>query len=298
MTRFWAVLFVLVFTLPAQAAENLRHPELQRFEEQGGKVEFLGHAYGLDGWLLTKSDLQPTAAYTTPEGGLVRGVLINPEGNIETMEQLLAFKARMEGAQDALPGASAAPGAPKAEKFYAEVEKAPWAKVGAEDAPYLYMFFNVNCDHCQKYWKDLQPAIKSGKLQVRLAPFGAAPENRVGGAGVLSSKTPGEAWDKYIAGDKSAIDKDKLVDGSLAAVDANTALLKKWNVQGVPFTVYRRLTDGVVTVIAGRPDNIMLILADLIKREVAVAAPKEEAPSKDDRKKQEKPEKKTEGKKP
>lgn len=261
----WLVAFAILFAVPAVAADNLRHPELRKFEEEGGKVEFIGHAYGLDGWLLTRKDVSPRTVYTTPEGGLVMGLLVNPEGKLETTEQLLAFKARTEGAQESLPGASLAT-ASAVEKFYAAVEKSNWVVAGNPDAPYIYVFMNVTCDHCQAYWKELQAAVKGGQAQVRLVPFGISPENVETGAAFLSVDNPVAAWQQFIEGNKGALSKDKIKEAGLAALDANTQLLKTWKIAGVPpYTVYRKPADGKVMTVIGRPENTMRVLADLMK---------------------------------
>lgn len=252
----------------ASAPQNeLRHPELEKFKNDGGEVEFIGHAYGLDGWLLTRKDLPPRTAYTTAEGGLVLGQLVNRDGAVETMSQLHALKAKMEGSQEALPGAEEPKStASKSERFYALLERrAAWAQAGSNDAPYLYMMMNVNCDHCKEYWKQLEPAVKQGKLQVRLVPFGQAPANRDGGAALLSSADPGAAWSEYIGGKADALAASKIVDGALAAVAANTKLVAEFNVTHTPFTIYRRPDDGKLTVIAGKPANLMLLQAELAK---------------------------------
>jgi hypothetical protein len=254
---------------PAVAApENaLRHPELEKFKKDGGEVEFIGHAYGLDGWLLTRKDLSPRTAYTTAQGGLVLGQLVSPDGAVETMSQLHALKAKMEGAQDALPGAEDPRStASRAERFYAQVERrAAWAQAGREDAPYLYMLMNVNCDHCKAYWKELEPAVRQGRLQVRLVPFGQAPANREGGAALLSSEDPGTAWSEYIDGKTAALGAAKIVDGADAAIAANTRLVADFNIAQTPFTIYRRPDDGALTVIPGKPKNIMLLQAELAR---------------------------------
>lgn len=253
---------------PAGVSVNeLRHPELEKFKNDGGEVEFIGHAYGLDGWLLTRQDITPRTAYTTAEGGLVIGQLVNPDGEVETMGQLHALKARMEGAQGAMPGAEdPRSNASKAEHFYAVVERrAAWVQAGSEEAPYLYIFMNVNCDHCKEYWKELEPAVKDGRLQVRLVPFGQQPANRDGGAALMSSADPGAAWSEYIAGNTAALGAGKIVDGALAAVAANTKMVADYKISTSPFTIYRRPDDGRLIVIPGKPGNMMLLLAELAR---------------------------------
>jgi hypothetical protein len=268
--------FLLALAPGVSLAVEPTHPELRRFIESGGEVEYLGHALGVDGWLLTKTNAAGKAvvryAYATPEGGLVLGILLDPQGGVETKKQLTALMRREEGAQASkTPGISAGKTADsgKAEQFYAEVEKAAWARAGSADAPYLYLFINTTCPECQKFWGELQEPVKAGRLQVRLVPFGAIAVNRESGAALLSSEDPGDDWSRFIAGDASVLSKDKVSGDALAKIDANTRLAANWKLQGPPFTLYRRPADGVVTAIVGEPDNLMLVLADLMEEEEA-----------------------------
>lgn len=254
---------LLIHAGTADAAEDRRHPELQKFESEGGRIEFLGHALGLDGWLLLTKDGRAQYAYTSPEGGLVLGMLVNPDGTVETANQLKAYKAKMEGAQESLPGADK--GASKAEQLYAAVEKSNWVALGNKDAPYLYMFMNVSCEHCQAFWKDLQRTVEKGNLQVRFVPFGKLAENNEGGAALLSVPDPAAAWQEYLAGKTEALGKDKISPGALDKVAANTALAEEWRLKGTPFTLYRKVDNGTVLAVVGRPANVMLVLADLLR---------------------------------
>jgi hypothetical protein len=270
MKRFSFLLLALaVLAAPvcARAAEVELPPILQKLKNDGAKIEFMGHSYGADGWRIVMKDGEDAKyAYTTPEGGVLLGILLRPDGTSETNEQLKALKAKVDGGQGSLVGAEkAATGSVKSEKLYAAVEKSAWARTGDDKAPYLYLFVNMLCDHCQSLWKSLEGPVKSGKLQVRIVPFGKVEQNRDMGAALLSADDPAAAWNAVIRGDQKALAKDKIKPGTLEKVDANTALFRDWTLQGPPFTIYRRPTDGQITVVSGEPDNIMLVLADLVK---------------------------------
>jgi thiol:disulfide interchange protein DsbG len=248
-----------------KAATPADNPAFKKFLDEGGRMEFLGNAYGLDGWLLIHKDNKLTTIYTTPEGGLIKGGLFDPSGQPVTAQQIQAFQARMNGAQGAVPGAERG-GASKAETVYAKVEKANWVRVGSKDAPYLYMFINVGCAHCQELWKKLQPAVKAGTLQLRIVPFGEKELNRDGGAALLSVDKPGDAWQEFIDGKQDSLASDKIKGDARKQIDANTKLVQQTGIPGpLPFTIYRKLTDGTVTAIVGEPDNIMVVQADLMK---------------------------------
>jgi len=248
----------------SSAPETLRSPVLKQYEAAGGTVDFIGSAHGLDGWVVkdAKGDVK-TTVYTTQDGAMVSGMMFSSEGDNETAKQLEAYHQRITGSQAAAPGADKS--SSKSEKLYAEVEKAGWVALGNAAAPYIYVFLNVNCDHCQNFWKDLENAVNEGKLQVRIVPYGKNPENRDGGAALLSVEDPQKAWISYVSGDKSALGKEKVKDENYLKIDANTALVDTWQLSGPPFTLYRRPADGVLTAIVGRPDNIMLLLSEFIK---------------------------------
>lgn len=254
----------LFFATSASFAQKTeQHPVLQKFEAEGGKVDFLGHAYGMEGWIVFNPKGGVHYVYTTPDGALLKGMLFAPDGTLETAKQIKAYKERTEGVLASVPGADKS--SLKSEKFYAETEQSGWVGLGSTTAPYIYVFINVNCDHCLAFLKEIDSAVTGGKIQVRLVPYGAVEANRDGGAALLSAEHPDIVWPAYLAGDKTVLAKDKIKPEAYLKVDANTKLVKDWKLSGPPFTLYRRPADGVVTAIAGRPENTMLLLSEFLK---------------------------------
>jgi len=263
-----ALLLAAATGASAQDKAQARHVELQKFEQSGGKVEYMGYKLGLDAWLLTKADGAVMTAYTTKEGGLIVGTLFETDGTSATVGQMASLSARQDGAQDALQGALLPDSsASRAERFYAEIEnRAAWGESGAKDAPYVYLLFNADCDHCKDFWVEIRNHVKNGALKVRFVPWGAAEANRIGGAAMLSSPDPAKSWSDFVDGKRAALGADKVKDGAIAAVDANTALVKRWGVDKyLPFLIYRRPADGKITAVLGPPQNIMLFMADIAK---------------------------------
>lgn len=259
-----AVAAVLLFTMPAFAQNELRSPLLNKFEEAGGSVEFIGSSHGLDGWVAkdSKGEVKQTV-YTTQDGAMVVGKLISPDGELETKTQLEAYLKRTKGSQDAAPGAEKS--SSKSEQLYAKTEQAGWVGLGKDDVPYIYIFMNVTCDHCQNFWKDIEDYVTREKLQVRLVPYGKSDENRDGGAALLAAADPLAAWKAYLTGNKDVLSKDKATEESYKQIDMNNALVAAYKLGGPPFTLYRRPGDGTLAAIVGRPDNVMLMMAELIK---------------------------------
>lgn len=266
------VLLCFVLAAPALAAEDNWHPSLKKFEEDGGTVEFLGRAYGMDGWIIMTKEGDVKYVYTNDQGALVLGVLIGADGKVKTAEQLIAYKARKSGSQAALPGALEGADVPKVEKVYAGVEKSNWVAIGRADAPYIYIFINVTCEHCHALWNDLVPAVRAGNLQVRLVPFGKLTQNLEGGAALLSSDNPEQAWVKFLAGDKAALSKEMIRPGAIEKIAENSKFVAAEKFQGPPFTIYRRPHDGKIQVVVGRPKNAMLMIADLMRQPSDAAA--------------------------
>lgn len=296
LTRLFVLALVLLIAVPALAQESMPaaatpaapaeapteakaknnfapsgyakvHPALADFEAQGGLIDYIGKEGGVEGFVLVTPDQQIKTVYITPEGAMVMGILVDRDGANLTGKQLQAYRARLGGDQSAAPGADKT-SMSKAERVYAEVEKADWVAVGREGAPYAYMFMNVGCDHCQAFFRDMKPAIDAGRIQLRLLPFGNVPANRDGGAALLSVDNPQAAWEAFMEGDTAALGADKIKDGALEMVAENTKLVATHKMQGPPFTLYRRPQDAQITAVVGRPKNPMLFMADLMPPEM------------------------------
>ncbi len=241
-----------------------------QFEKTGGKVIYLGKSYDLDGWLLAKRDGEPhTILYISPAGAMLRGRLFSSSGKDITKTQLEIYKQRNSRSQGAVPIPENADleAVPKGELFYSETEKANWVRVGVPDAPYVYVFINANCEHCQSLWRTFKGSVDKGMLQLRLIPSGEKEDNRDAGAAMLSVENPGQAWQEYMDGKKGSLDKNLIKGDALERLQANTKLTKKWKLPQIPLTVYRKVTDGTVMVVPGQPSNPMLIMPDLMKIE-------------------------------
>ena len=83
-------LVLVGYSVEAKAAE--KHEMLKQVEAQGYKVDFMGNAYGMDGWIIRDDKDQAQYAYTTKEGALVMGFLITPTGDVHTFEQVEAMR--------------------------------------------------------------------------------------------------------------------------------------------------------------------------------------------------------------
>lgn len=274
-------------------------PLLKKFAaDKNATIYKLGQKHGMDGWLID-IDGKQQFAYSSPEGGIIFGVLLSPTGQVETIEQMQTWQGKKQDAEmrgktlteptekstetaNITVPVQLAPVAQEPEKvektatseksssrsgvFYNTVEKAHWFAVGNNNAPYIYVFMNPSCVHCLDYWKDLQPYIKSGTIQVRVLPFGSTADNRVPSAALLSSSDPAAAWQAYVDGDKNILGADKVTENTAYnKSDSNTAIWTEWRLPATPFTVYRAPESGKIKVLSGRPDNLLLLLSDFIR---------------------------------
>lgn len=271
-TALLAAALCFLAAVPAFAQGNTpRKPdtaELRAFEARGGKLEYLGRSFDVDGWLPVKRDGTPSndALYVTPTGAIVKGHLFSPGGQNLTKTQFQLYKFRQGGSQKALPEADAGNDAvPKAEQFYTATEASNWVRAGMIDAPYVYMYVNVNCDHCQSMFRTLKGSVEKGLLQLRIVPLGEMDENLNGGAALLSVDDPADSWQKYMDGQKGELHKTKIKGDALEKMRSNNKMAKKFSVPAPPFIIYRKVSDGSLMVTVGKIDNPMQMMSDLMK---------------------------------
>lgn len=263
-----AVAIAMFWSGAAMAQKKPQTAELIQFEKLGGKILYIGKSYDMDGWLLVGRDGEVRSMiYTSPMGAMLKGRLFSGGGKDITKTQLQIYKARSAGSQQAVPIEPNADkdAIPKAEQFYAAVEKANWVRVGKPDAPYIYMFINVNCEHCQSLYRTLKGSLDKGLIQLRLLPAGEQDDNRDGGAAMLSVDDPGAAWQDYMDGKKGGLHKSLIKGDALDKVKANGKLAREWKLPQYPFIVYRKVSDGTLMTVVGQPENPMLLLMDLMK---------------------------------
>lgn len=252
----------------ALAQQKPSTPELREFERNGGKLVHLGKTFEVDGWLLVNRDGTPArdVLYILPSGAIVKGFLYTSGGTNITKSQFQLYHKRQDGSQGAIPfdkGDEVA--LPPAEVFYSAAEKSNWVRTGMVDAPYVYMFINVNCEHCQSLWRTLKGSVDKGLLQLRIIPLGEQDANLEGGAALLSSEDPGQAWQEYMDGKKGTLHKTKIKGDALEKMRENNKLAKKWKLPAMPFLIYRKVSDGTLLTVAEKLDNPMQMMSDLVK---------------------------------
>ncbi len=282
---------VLTFVSMPSHAQDVEYAEkntlLRTFEEKGGIVDYLGRSHGLDGWIIRGPEGSAQYVYTNKEGATLIGMLFSSDAKMVTKTQVQAYVARLNGSQAAMQGEDIS-NLSNAEKVYADIEmRSNWIQLGKKEAPYIYTFVNPHCDHCHDFLNKVMPHIKSGKLSVRLIPYGSQPENKLGAQILLSEEKPLDAIMSLLKGENKLGEDQK---GKIKADAETNVLLNNFFAQELvpkapPFTIYRKVTDGTLSVISGIPKNLISLLVDLEKTEDQIAVKKEKTEKKKEGKK-------------
>jgi protein-disulfide isomerase len=263
------------------------NPVLNALQKQGSKFYYLGNRSGLDGWFIIREG-QVQIAYATPDNkGAMIGAMFGQDGENITALQVenlvrnnkevadVIAKAQKEQAAIAQAGspAAASPPAPSSgglpattlspgERLIRDLSASSTILLGTASTPEILMVMDPRCPHCQATWKALHDAVTKGQLHIRMIPIGIqGTDNERAAAILLSTSNTMAAWDKYVAGDATALAGTPSAT-ALAAVRANTAVIDNWQIDKTPYLVYRA-KDGKVKILSGEPDKISILLTDL-----------------------------------
>jgi thiol:disulfide interchange protein DsbG len=159
------------------------------------------------------------------------------------------------------------------EDAWRQLEQSHWIADGSDRAPrVVYVFTDLNCPYCEKFWADARPWVESGNVQLRHVIVGVvAPSSPGMGAALLSEKNPAAALDAYESHSPTAArlisPSDRTqpsAEGYLtpltsippdlqAQLDANYSLMTSSGLRGTPAVVWRNI-DHEVRMRAGAPD--------------------------------------------
>jgi thiol:disulfide interchange protein DsbG len=156
----------------------------------------------------------------------------------------------------------AAPTIPPGERLLLDLQDARGVDVGDSQAPLLYMIMDPNCPHCQATWRLLRDAVLKKAIRIRLIPIGMNDEDERASAQLLRSKDPLDAWDKYVAGDKSQLAgtaDPKIIND----VRSNHAMVDSWSITETPYMAYRSAKSGEMKIIAGEPAHADSLVSDV-----------------------------------
>ncbi|MGH8856428.1 MAG: thiol:disulfide interchange protein DsbG [Polaromonas sp.] len=241
----FAVLFALLGTALAARAENWPAP-IKALETQG--VEVIGRfdaPGGLKGYAAMMQQ-QPLAIYLTADGKqAIVGTMVDAKGaNLS------------QGSLDRLVSK------PMTDRAWGQLEKSTWIVDGSKNAPrVIYTFTDPNCPYCNKFWNEVQPWVKTGKVQVRHVLVGILMDSSAGkAAALLSAEDPQAALAQHEQQHASGGVKPvgQISAKVRAQLDANQQLMQQLGSSATPTTFYKD-ASGNLQRVQGAPSAEMLV---------------------------------------
>ena len=227
---------------PEMGAEQIP-ASIEAMRRKGAEVVELGAAEGLRGFLVRQPGGGTYAAYVTPSGAVVVGLLYGADGEVVTERQLAEAReaGRLAGVAPApgpaggsagrdAPGRDAAP-----QSRVAGLVEATRAASGfwmGSQGPVIHVFADPTCPFSERHVNALKRDAAAGRLRAHVIPVGILGERAALRAVEIAGADEARiAWEGGFGG---------LVDRGLGAarIEANNALLDRWRVNGVPFSVW------------------------------------------------------------
>lgn len=245
MTRLsvlsWALLPGLLGAALTAQAEKWPAP-IKALESQG--VEVVGRfdaPGGLKGYAGLMGQ-QPLALYLTPDGKqVIVGTMLDAKGTNLSQAPLDKLVSK-----------------PMTAKVWSQLEKTSWIGDGSKTAArVVYTFTDPNCPYCNKFWKDAQPWVKAGKVQVRHILVGILAESSPGkAAALLSADDPSAALAQHEQQQAGGGIKPlpQMPAKARAQLDAHQALMQQLGASATPTTFYKD-DAGKLQMVQGAPQG-------------------------------------------
>ena len=244
--RGWVVLASVIAAASAatvrgadgtEAADDALPAAIAKLKEANGTVIALGAAEGLEGYLVRTPSGEPYAAYVTPTGALVVGMLLGAEGDNVTRRQLEdAERAGKLGTLKAPAGASPGPApapdpAARMARLVQETKDAAGFWIG-DRGPAIHVFADPTCPYSVQHVEALARAADAGRLKAHVIPVGLLGANAAQRAiEIAGAPQPARAWSGAFTG---AVNRE----AGAARIEANHRVHRGWGVRGVPFSVW------------------------------------------------------------
>ena len=146
-----------------------------------------------------------------------------------------------------------------AQAAYQNASNTAWVADGSDKAPHkMYVIIDPNCIFCHLLYKEVQPYIQNGQLQIRWIPAGFLKATSAGmAAQILYGATPQKqlaTFEQNQTGFNQQAEqggiqplaqnsKDMAATAAYSKVSANTAFFEKYGFQGTPVLLYKQ-TNG------------------------------------------------------
>ncbi len=261
-------------------------PIIANLAKRGAQIQYLGKRGDFDGWVVMERGT-PSYMYVSGDGNTVfQGLMLDNEGKPVTLGQVAEaqmrnpdfFNAMPEDPTDPSTQATAAPTAQEAaaptpqtpsagqdmgQTLYSALSVTNYVTIGATapDAPVLYAFIDPECEHCERFLKQIdQEYLVGQKLQLRAIPIGLqSREAAMKAAYLLSLPNGGDALMAQVRGQKTLPANPAL---TLDGQQLNLDLFQLWKFDGTPVLVFKA-KDGQIMMVRGEPKN-MKTMYDMI----------------------------------
>ena len=246
----------VLWSTPASAAPTLKQARehIARISHGRARAEkvFPGPA-GLTGVLLEIRGRKMVGWLTADDRYLLLGNLIGPGGTSETraaMEHLGLISKPMSAA-----------------KFALSSVQADGFTVGRK-GPLLTAFIDPNCIYCHKFYAEVMPLVKAGRVRVRFIPVAFLKPSSAGkSAALLAAKDPAAAMAKNEKDFDTTREEGGIapvVNPALKAkVKTNTALLAKTGQVATPTLIYCD-RQGKPVLLQGLPEDAISRMMKII----------------------------------
>ena len=148
--------------------------------------------------------------------------------------------------------------APEQAKLWNTLEQTAWIADGNREAKrVVYVFTDPNCGYCNRFWKESQPWLKKGHVQIRYIPVGLLHESSLPkAAAILQSPEPIKA----LRNNEENFEKGGIKPAAHISAEvrddlfSNRRLMEHLNLRGTPAYIYRDATGQVIKK-TGVPNN-------------------------------------------
>lgn len=245
------ILLMSILTISAVAqAQAADLPEaVKQMEQQGIEIiKPFSAPGGVQGWLGKYQDMGVTLYLTPDKKQVISGYMYDAQGN-NLSEKIINDEIYI----------------PAGREMWKQLSATPGIAEGSTDAQcQVVVFADPFCPYCNKFWHQIQPALKDKRISTKTLLVGVIrPNSGQYAAAILSSQDPAKAWYDLESSDGKI--KPELKGNTPPAVfkqiQQNQQLMEQTGASGTP-AIYYLNKSQVLQQIIGLPDGEQM--ADLV----------------------------------
>lgn len=142
------------------------------------------------------------------------------------------------------------------EEFSKEILAGKTFIVG-EAGPVITAFMDPNCGYCNRFYKDVIPLVKQGKVRVRFVMVGFLREDSIPKAAeILAAKDPAKALERDEQNFGKKAPEPKFTPEAQAQVESNTQMMSKVGQVSTPMLVICKKGFAEPVIERGQPQDI------------------------------------------